>query len=256
MAATWETEDPGNYYFNVINARAARDNTLQGAVDLFYLTRLLGNDFPQVAGIDTTFDPDQIYFIGHSQGTTIMAPYLVHETELKAAALSGAGAELVLSILNKTKPVNIAEVAGTLFGDKNLTRIHPMMGILAILFGPSDSIGYAKDFVVKQKRPLIMFSGLGDSFTPYETQQALIKSMGIPLVSPVLLSIAGVAEVEPPFSTTSIFGQTVSVPAGVLQYQPQGADDGHFVLFNDTNARDALIHFFSTTLAGSSEINR
>jgi pimeloyl-ACP methyl ester carboxylesterase len=259
VADLWNMDQPGNLYFNVINARAARDNTLQGGVDLLYLTRLVANDSPVVGGVDTEFDPDQIYFIGHSQGTTIMSPYLEHETELRAAVLSGAGAELVLSILNKTKPVNIAELAGTLFGDKNLTRIHPMMGLLAILFGPADSIAYASKFVVnppRQARPLLMFSGIGDSFTPYPTQAALIRAMDIPLVRPVELAIDGVEDVASPVSDVTINGSAAGVPAAVLQYTPSAGNDGHFVMFDISQATTALGNFLTSVLNDNPRITR
>jgi pimeloyl-ACP methyl ester carboxylesterase len=262
VADLWELDEPGNLYFNVINSRAARDNTLQGAADLFWLTRLLGNDSPVVSGVDTLLDPDQIYFFGHSQGTTIASPYLVHESGIRAAILSGAGAELVLSILNKTEPVNIAELVGTLFGDQNISRIHPMMGLLAILFGPADSVAYADGFVLyptRSARPLLMFSGIGDHFSPDATQAALIRAMGIPLVTPVEQPLEGVDEVNPPITNVNIFGTNAGVPAGALQFTPQtgtGSDDGHFVLFNTQDARDALRYFLSTTLAGSPEIDR
>ncbi|MBW1871549.1 MAG: hypothetical protein JRJ19_05760, partial [Deltaproteobacteria bacterium] len=261
LADFWNLDQPGNLYFNVINARAARDNTLQGAVDLFYLTRLIANDSPVVGGIDTEFDPGQIYFIGHSQGTTIVSPYLEHETELRAAVLSGAGAELVLSILNKTKPVNIADLAGTLFGDKNLTRIHPMMGLLAILFGPADSIAYASKFVVnppREARPLLMFSGIGDSFTPYPTQAALIRAMDIPLVRPVELAIEGVEDVASPVISNqlTIHGIPSSAPAGVLQYDPAPEKDGHFVMFDIAAAGTALGNFLTSVYNDNPEISR
>ena len=209
-----------------------------------------------------SFNPDQIYFVGHSQGTTIVSPYLVHESQLKAAVLSGAGAELVLSILSKTKPVNIAEFAATIFGDQNLSRIHPMMGILALLFGPADSVVYADQFVVNQNRdalPLLMFSGIGDNYTPDPTQEALIRSMGIPLVTPIEKAISGVSQVAPPVTDSNIFGSQAGVPAGAVQIRPTngtGSDDGHFVMFNYTEATDVLKHFFQTTLAGSPEIDR
>ncbi len=263
LADLWNLAEPGSLYFNVINARAGRDNTLQGAADLFFLTRLLHSDAPVVANMDIAFDPGQIYFLGHSQGTTIASPYLAHETGIQAAIFSGAGAELSLSLLNKTKPVNVAEMIGTLFGDPDMSRIHPMMGLLAILFGPADSVAFADQIVVNPPRlalPFLMFSGLGDNFTPYPTQEALIRAMKIPLVAPIEQAIDGVSEVNPPLTDTAIDGVASGVAAAALQYRPQnggtGSDDGHFVLFNYENARQALRHFLTTTQAGSPEIDR
>jgi len=254
----WQ-EDPGQLYFNVINARAARDNSLQGSADLMYLTRLVGRDFPTVAGVDTKLDPNQIYYFGHSQGTTILAPYLVHEDKIQAAILSGAGAELVLSILNKTKPINVAQVVGSLFGDMGVTRIHPMMGLLAILFGPADLVAYADRMVINQgrdPRPLLMFSGVDDSYTPYPTQEALIRSMGIPVLNPPEMLLEDIPVVNPPVTDVNIHGVAAGVPAAAVQYQPVAGSDGHFVLFDHAAAQTVMRKFLSSVRAGTPRIER
>ena len=71
---------------------------------------------------------------------------------------SGSGAELALSILNKTEPIDIKQVAAIVFGDNNLSRLHPMMSILGQIFGPSDAISYAA--ALPSEVPMIFTSRL------------------------------------------------------------------------------------------------
>ncbi|MFC1611015.1 hypothetical protein ACFL6C_08655, partial [Myxococcota bacterium] len=141
--ALWQ--DPGRLFFNLANPRAARDNVLQGAADIFHLVRLVetGSLTPTGLGQTVAFDADHIYYLGHSQGTVIAPAVLATELNLQAAVLSGAGAELALSILNKKQPADLSVVASAFFADEGLSRIHPMMGLLAMMFGPADSVSYA-----------------------------------------------------------------------------------------------------------------
>lgn len=241
---TWT--DPDNLFFNVINAEAARDNVLQGAVDLFWLTRLLKAEGERelaertlgVAGVK--FDPEQIFYFGHSQGATIVFPFLTEDVPLRAAIISGAGAELALSILNKKEPINIAQAAGVAFGDQNLSRLHPMMGILAQMFGPSDAVSYVDDLLfgrpgaTRPPIPLLIFSGLGDNYTPDATQDALFSAMNIPILEPSVTPYSN--------NVTSADG-TQSVTAGVVRLEPDPSYDGHFVTFNHPDAELPLQSF-------------
>ncbi|MEL6547514.1 MAG: hypothetical protein AAFQ82_23015, partial [Myxococcota bacterium] len=180
--------DPGQLFFNPLNPRASRDNVLQGAGDLFRLVHLAEGVTITVNDTDVSFDPSNIYFYGHSQGTVISPAFLAFEANLAGAFQSGAGAELALSILNKSEPQVIDQAVAASFGERRLERLHPMLGLLAQLFAPADALAYAPRMV--QSRPggpllYLQVQGIDDRFTPDVTQHALIKSMGIPFVGPV-----------------------------------------------------------------------
>ncbi|MEM9492432.1 MAG: hypothetical protein AAGC55_25015, partial [Myxococcota bacterium] len=82
---------PEVLFFNFLNPLAARDNTLQGAADLFQVVRLVRNfDITErrPGGLRVRFDPDRVYFFGHSQGGLTGPPFLAHEPHVHAAVLS------------------------------------------------------------------------------------------------------------------------------------------------------------------------
>lgn len=254
-AAQWK--DPGDLFFNPVNPRASRDNILQGAADLFWLTRLLRAKGMSVGGVGTVqFDPAAVYYYGHSQGTVIAPAFLAFETDIAGAFMSGAGAELALSILNKREPAQVGQAVGALFGDRSISRIHPMIGLMSLLFGSADSINYAKLFVKeppsgRAPKPLLQIYGIGDNFTPDVTQAALIRAAGLPFVGSVEQGVPGISIVGSPAS-----GTVNGVTAGALQYSPDGAYDGHFVAFHRAAARTAIGTFFSTALGGAALIRR
>ena len=242
----------GQMFFNIMNPRASRDNILQGSADLFYLTRLVRNTTATLPSPNGAFhfNPSRVYYIGHSQGTVISPPFLTAEPDLKAAVLSGAGADLALSILNKKQPSDISVAAAAVFADQTLSRIHPMMGIIAMLFAPTDSISYARTWVAPHTErgalSLMHISGIGDSYTPYVTQEAMMRASGMPIIVPVGgapdQAVAGVPVVQTAGATGNLNGAT----AGVVQYTPDGAYDGHFVMYEHPAAKASLVHFFSS----------
>jgi len=87
------SSSPDLNFFNLLNPNSARDNTLQGAIDLMSLTRLaevLDFDDPG-EGYHLIFDPEHIMFFGHSQGGITGAPFLGTEDNVKGGILSGSG---------------------------------------------------------------------------------------------------------------------------------------------------------------------
>jgi hypothetical protein len=248
---------PGSLFFNLVNPIASRDNVLQGSADLFHLTHLLTTEAEattptlNVPGMDITFDKNNIFYMGHSQGTTIVYPYLEQELNLKGVILSGAGADLSLSILNKTKPLDIGQVIGTLFAEQNLGRIHPVLGMFAQVFGPADAVGYARNLLTTAPsvgpsgslQGILMFSGIDDSFTPIQTQEALIKSVGLPKI----------ASGETVSANKSIGSKSLTI--GVVQLTPESGD-GHFVMQSHSQAAAPVTHFLQTALTGTPEIQR
>lgn len=252
--AVWRDAD--DLFFNLANPRASRDNVLQGAADLFHLVRLVRNPATTLnAPLGTVrFAPSRVYYFGHSQGTIISPAFLAAEPDLAGAVLSGAGAELPLSVLNKKKPIDSGEVAGLFFGDRGLSRIHPIMGVISMLFAESDSLAFAHRWVVAPELrgaplPLLHLVGIGDSYTPDVTQDAQLRASGLPLVGTAEVAIDGVGTVASP-ARNNLNGVT----AGAVQLTPDGDYDGHFVTFQHPKGRAAFIRFFDTARTGTPEI--
>src|SRR5207253_8708948 len=119
-------------FFNLNNLPAARDNVKQGAADDFQLVRLvekLSVDKAPQTGRPIRFDPKRIYFVGHSQGGLTGPLFLAAEPKVPAGVLSGAGSVLILSLLNKKQPNDIAGLVEAILMETPLPE-HPMLNLL------------------------------------------------------------------------------------------------------------------------------
>ncbi len=243
------------YFFNLINPQASRDNVLQGSADLFQVVNLIQKDPGGLTKAlkGAQLDPTRIYFIGHSQGATVASAFIAAETALKGAVLAGVGADTGLKVLNQESPLSLKTVAGFLFADTNLTRIHPMMGALSTLLGESDMGSYARTYVHnpivgRSPHSLLVYSGLNDTYAPTLTHNALIRMMQIPLVGPALSPISGVAHTPQSPVSANVKGVT----AGAVQFSSGSSGlcpplcDGHFVLLNSPEALQTLTTFLTT----------
>jgi len=250
--------DPGFAFFNATNPRAARDNVLQGGADLFFLRRLAAElDIPEATSglsADITTNAERIGFYGHSQGTVVAPAFLAFETELRGAVLTGAGAEIGLTLISKEKPNDIAGALRVLFGDGTLTRLHPMIGLLSLFFGPSDAIPYAG--LIADAPPagrtalnFLHVYGVDDGFTPEVTQQALVRAGGYPVAGDLLRPIDGVNH-----TAGAVDDNFNGGTAAAVQYAPipMGNDtpDGHFVGVNNPGAAATIDAFLGDALDG------
>ena len=90
-------------------------------------------------GAPIRFDRDRIYFKGHSQGSQTGPPFIAFEPSLRAAVLSGAGANLVLAFLGKRKPIDVGQVVEALLGETApIDEFHPFLSLLQTYFEPAD----------------------------------------------------------------------------------------------------------------------
>lgn len=254
--------DAGQSFFNLANPAASRDNVLQGAADVSYALRLVANRAPSLAGLpNLKFDADQLVYFGHSQGTVIGGPVLAFEhdygTPLMGVVWSGSGAELALSILNKTEPIDIKQVAAIVFGDNNLSRLHPMMSILGQIFGPSDAISYAGQLPADV--PMLFTSGFGDSFTPDATHFALMQASGLPVIDTVGDLGDDQADFRIPDTISKVDGPIVgsggSAAKGWVRVPRGAAPDGHFVAFSQEDAVRSVDRFLNSLLNGNPVIS-
>lgn len=249
--------DPELLFFNFANPDAAMGNMLQGVADYFYLTWLLEEvdvaAEDSVTGEAITFDDDHFFFMGHSQGSMVGVPFLAHETRVRAAVLSGAGGSLVLSLLNKSNPVDIASSVQFVLNDGEIGDNHPVLNLLQQFIDPVDPLNFANNLFrapLGDNLPIhtLQTYGLGDTYTPERTQQVLGAAMGIQVADPALQDISGIRGATLPASgnrRTDGF----DVTSIMIQFEAAEGRDGHFVMFDHDDAQDQVTHFLGTAVS-------
>ncbi len=254
-AADLETNDPKYLFYNFLNPRAARDNNVQAAADQFQLVRLI-EDFSGITGESVQFDQERVYFFGHSQGT--QGPFIsaVHEPGIKGIILSGAGGNLMESLLAKKQPIDVATAMKVALMDMSVNRYHPLLNLVQLAFDSVDPVNHARyafwysmGEVEYPKRHIFMSYGIGDTYTPETTQHALAKSLTLaqwPVTGHELSAVSVLEEL--PHTQTHYFGQGVGVTTVVVQYEPSGDSDGHFVMFEHADAAKQSKEFIRTMI--------
>jgi predicted esterase len=253
---SWLDVDPDAYapdvlFFNPLNPRAARDNALQEAADLWTLTRLLATldlgaaDSP--TGAELRFDMSRLYFLGHSQGGVVGPMYAAYEPALDAVVLSGAGALTVNSLLDKTSPRDVANMVRVGLADASVSRTHPVLNLAQQLADTSDGVNQAR-YVLSSPleghtaRSVLQVYGLGDTYSPESTQYALARALGVGLVANGNTPLQYVTTETFPVSSNLSGGVT---GVAVLYAKPPTAD-AHFVLFERPEALATVRDFFSS----------
>lgn len=232
--------DPDSLVFNVINPRAARDNHLQGAVDVIQALRVAQvTPFAvppgAVAGPGTVaFDAARVYYFGHSQGSNVGVPAIAVTDLAPAAVFSGAGSVLIEGIMNKTSPVNARAGLELLIGEP-LGGGHPVMILWQTFFDRIDPINYAGMLIrrpppgVASKHVLVTW-GKGDTFSPESTMNNTAIAASLVAAAPVITPLGLVADARPITLSPGVVGGDGPVRFGALfQYDGGGAFDGHFV---------------------------
>jgi hypothetical protein len=245
---------PEMAFFNYQNPYAARDNTLQGALDDFQLVRLvLGFDFtdPGPSARAIRFDPDSVMFFGHSQGSLTGIPFVAHEPTIRAAVFSGAGGLLYQALLQKTVPIDVPGLLRLFIRDEPLDRFHPIINLLQAFFERADSAAYAHMLVRGGDAPTSVFlsEGLIDRYTPVESLEALAAAIGVDVVGPVLREVPGLAELGGEVVEAPLTGNRDGATAALVQYEQATGSDGHFVGFEVPAAELQSIEFLRTMAA-------
>jgi hypothetical protein len=256
------TVAPDQLFFNFLNPQASRGNPIQGAADQLSLARL-------AATIDgsgespTTIDPANLFFFGHSQGSTEGSLMLPYGDGYKAAVLSGNGASLANALLNKTKPVNIKALYPIAIADPDAggNETHPVISLLQQWIDPAEPQNFAR---YASKEPLDMHTakhlfqtyGTGDSYSPPITMGIYAIAGGLTQVRPVEQYVLcdGTDEkacplkmVDAPLSANE---HSDTITLGMRQYEPPTGRDGHFVVFDVQTANDDMVRFLSESVSG------
>lgn len=228
---------PNALVFNFRNPKAALGNFYQSAAETLFMAMLMNGwaeVAPDIADVDLGLDPDNVMFLGHSQGGisgALAAPFM---EEISTIVLSGTGGGLVESLLRKSSPVDIKDGVIVALQDENVSRTHPLLALLQHYYEPVDPINYGKHYFfepidghsVTVLHPL----GLGDLHTPPKTMKALAGAMrSVVAPGPSLLSCVS----EPVLACSSgcdsglkcVFGKCLS-PAEQPQCKPPCSGSG------------------------------
>lgn len=233
--------DPEITFFNMNNLEAARDNVKQGGADDFQLLRLIESfavDKAPTTGRPIRFDKNRIYFAGHSQGGLTGPLFVAAEPKVKAALFSGAGSVLILSLLNKRAPTDIASLVEGLLAEP-VGEDHPLLNLLQAYFESADPNNYGP-LMFKEPpagmSPKSVFQTLGltDNYTPDPNIAAFALSLGVQPIGTRYYNIDGL-ELTPmgwgqrPIKNNVAGGKATGV---IQEYIQDPTSDGHFVIFD------------------------
>jgi hypothetical protein len=255
--------DPSLAFFNFNNPVAARDNPLQGAADAWSQMRLaLGLSFDDGTGRGrtVTFDPDRVFFFGHSQGGLTGPAFVAFEPLVKGAVLSGTGGVFYLSLLNKTEPVSFRDLIQTLIRDEPVDEDNPTLALAQMAVERSDTINYAQ-FMARRPwsgedgkplppRNIFHTEGFTDHYTPIPAIEAFATSLGGDLVMlPDAKQLEGLTLRGRTIKATPLTNNLNGATVVTAQYKQLGANDGHFVVFDIGAARTQTSKFLGTLAA-------
>lgn len=254
--------DPDVLYFNVLNPRAGRDNALQAAADAFSVVRAIpGFDWPAETspiGEVLKLDPEQIHYLGHSQGAVAGAVWTPYEPALRSVVFSAGGGLLIESLVGKKSPHDLAAALRLGLVDPRIDIQHPVLNLVQMYSERADGVNHVGKLrrAGAQGPDILQIWGQGDTYSPDNTQYALARALDAWEVLGATPQKSGIrpdpdqvgnytAIVEPVTSNWSD-GRT----GLVRYYEPVVGRDPHFVLFDRPDARKQAAHFLATAAIG------
>ena len=248
--------------FNFFNIVAGLSGFRQSALDTVFLTRMLREgklDVPAGIAADgaaVSFATAKIGFIGHSQGGLSGALAAAVEPNVRAFVLSGAGAGLSLTVVQRVFPVDFPTMLTGLLSldDGEISEFHPAVSLVQAMADITDPLAYAR---LTWQRPtgvrppdVMLTAGLHDQDTPHLTAEALAASLGLDILAPSVhldeaLQLGKSQLVNGPVQANRS-ANGFDVTAIVTQWG--GANDDHFIIFDQPKLAAMYTHFMLTAL--------
>lgn len=243
------TASPDDIFFNFTNPPAAEGNVLQGAADQLSLVRFLK------AGVtvDNVTLGGAIAYWGHSQGATEGAISVPYSPDVKGMLFSGEGGSLIDSLLTKTSPVNLAGLAPVLLSEapSNIVNTHPVFSMFQNAIDPADPLDHARnttDSTLAEKHIFVPY-GQQDTYATPITQLTYITAAGL-WVAPTPASVTTPDKLNRTPETSPVTANINGFTAVTRQYPKPASSDGHFVVYDDPDAKKDADAFLKNALAG------
>lgn len=243
--------------FNFSNPESGRSTFRQGATDLFSLLRFVQESMAEGGPLATAYpdlriDPDNVYFLGHSQGGLTGALALPFLADIKGWVLSGAGGGLSITVMQREDPVSFRDLVLGAIGDPagtRLTEMHPVLGLVQMLVEATDPVNYAPLWIrdpLVSPASVLLTEGIGDDLTPPDASEAMAVAAGLPPADPYRerdvfgLQLRGLSAADTPYSGNVESGG-VTVTAGLAQF-----DSNHYAIFNIGEAASLWANFLKS----------
>lgn len=254
-------------YFNFNNPDAARGNPLQGALDQLSLLTYAESAFVELPSSAQLLRFSTVLFWGHSQGATQGALALPFG-RFAAAVLSGHGGSFLHTLLEKTRPNDIAHALPLALGDLDqhgklaMGDMNPALGLMQHYVDGADPLHFAR-FLTRDPAPgfraphVFQVMGFDDAYSPERTMSAYARAVASLRLAPFPAGVSASAEtILPPWMilSTPISGNWVENgrPVTVVgrKYISSPESDGHFVAFEVPAARRDVLGFLEAAAIG------
>ncbi|MSQ81501.1 MAG: hypothetical protein EXR77_01095 [Myxococcales bacterium] len=182
--------------FNFINITSGRSGFRQSALDSVAMARMIREGLLNVPADFTPdakplhLDPQRVAFIGHSQGGLSGALLAAIEPNIATFVLSGAGAGIALTVVQRKDPVDISALVTTFLAmdPGEISQFHPAVSLVQALADATDPLAYGHLMFSREpgiKPPNILLTeGLLDKATPADTSEALAAAIGLDVLAP------------------------------------------------------------------------
>ncbi len=264
-------------FFNFENVVASRSNSRQSAIDEVQRARLFTETKAEIPAASShtleaiRFDPDKLMYLGHSQGGINEPIFFAVDDGAIGGVFSGAGAVMLVTLLDKVMPPGLLSVAGQypsiflgLTADERgeVDLFHPGSMLVQSLVDAIDTINYGRYHLLEPKwapKSVLLTEGIrpdgsGDNWASPRGIEAHAIAIGLPLQLPAQrpypqLDYGAPETVEIP--PQGLSGNLASGAAtGVLaQWAPQDGAEGHNVIFEVPDARAQVAGFLKSLAA-------
>ena len=270
-----ENADDLNFY-NVTNPAAFRANTIQSALDVVHEARLFTETHlsvpaaTSVTGAAILFDSTKLLFMGHSEGSLNGPLYLAADPSALGAVLSGASADVSITLLDKTSPTPSVAALFLLAIDlpgpsaAELNTFHPVLSFAQTAMDRIDPLVYLR-YITASPRPGhapksiyqtegVTPNGTGDTYAPPPGIEVESVAIGLPSQAPVIHPIEEEAWGGIPSLTVGDGGLSGNLAEGgasgiLAQFLPAAGSDGHFVFFEVPECRLQAAQFVANLAA-------
>ena len=236
------------YSFNYFNPDSGTSMFRQGALDTVSLARFVRDELAEGGSLAEQYprlriDPDEIYFLGHSQGGITGAIAIPFTEGVKGWVLSGAGGGLSMTMMQRTDPIDIKETLLAALGapdGMDIYEEHPVVGLIQGAAERTDPLNYAPLWIAEsagEPVSVLLTEGMLDAQTPADTSEALAVAGRLPIADPfherdVLgLELRGLDRLDTPYSGNAAHPSGTMVTSGLAQFDSQ-----HWAIFDEAEA--------------------